>query len=177
VFVLYAVVIGIVAGYALGGRLGRLESLRIRWPWLAFAALAVQVVLFLPRVGDALGAAAPLVYVVSSLAVLVVILANVRIPGVALIAAGAACNLAAILANGGSMPASPEALASLGWTDGAGYSNSVVRPDVALAPLTDVFALPAWLPFANVFSLGDVLIAVGLAVAIAAAMRRPARVA
>jgi hypothetical protein len=174
VFVLYAVVVGIVAGYALGGRLGRVESVRLRWPWLAFAALAVQVVLFLPRVGDALGPVAPVVYVASSLAVLVVILVNVRIPGVALIAAGAACNLAAILANGGSMPASPAALASLGWTDGAGYSNSVVRPDVALAPLTDVFALPAWLPLANVFSVGDVLIAVGLAVAIAWAMRRPA---
>ena len=26
------------------------------------------------------------------------------------------------------------------------------------APLTDIFALPAWLPFANVFSIGDVLI-------------------
>ena len=176
-FVLYAVVIGIVAGYALGGRLGRMESVRIRWPWLAFAALAVQVVLFLPRVGDALGPVAPVVYVASSLAVLVVILVNVRIPGVALIGAGAACNLVAILANGGSMPASPAALASLGWTDGAGYSNSVVRPDVAIAPLTDVFALPAWLPLANVFSFGDVLIAVGLAVAIAWAMRRPAAAA
>jgi hypothetical protein len=173
VFVLYAVVIGIVVGYALGGRLEHLESVRVRWPWLAFAALAVQVVLFLPRVGDALGPAAGAVYVASSLAVLVVIIANVRIPGVALIAAGAVCNLAAILANGGSMPASPAALASLGWTDGAGYSNSVVRPDVLLAPLTDVFALPAWLPLANVFSIGDVLIAVGLAVAIARAMRRP----
>jgi len=177
VFVLYAVVIGIVAGYALGGRLGRMESVRIRWRWLAFAALAVQVVLFLPRVGDALGPVAPVVYVASSLAVLVVILVNVRIPGVALIGAGAACNLVAILANGGSMPASPAALASLGWTDGAGYSNSVVRPDVAIAPLTDVFALPAWLPLANVFSFGDVLIAVGLAVAIAWAMRRPAAAA
>jgi hypothetical protein len=174
VFVLYAVVVGIVVGYALGGRLERIGSVGVRWPWLAFAALAVQVVLFLPRVGDALGPAAPAVYVASSLAVLVVILANVRIPGVALIAAGAASNLAAILANGGSMPASPDALASLGWTDGAGYSNSVVRPDAVLAPLTDVFALPAWLPLANVFSVGDVLIAVGLAVAIAWAMRRPA---
>jgi hypothetical protein len=127
--------------------------------------------------GDALGPAAPVVYVASSLAVLVVIFANVRIPGVALLAAGATCNLAAILANGGSMPASPAALASLGWSDAAGYSNSVVRPDAALAALTDIFALPAWLPFANVFSVGDVLIAVGLATAIALAMRRPAEAA
>ena len=38
--------------------------------------------------------------------------------------------------------------------------------------LTDVFAVPAWVPFANVFSVGDVLIAVGIAWAIAATMRR-----
>jgi hypothetical protein len=39
-------------------------------------------------------------------------------------------------------------------------------------PLTDIFALPGWLPFANVFSIGDVLIGVGLVVVIAAGMRR-----
>lgn len=184
-FILYAVLAGIVAGYLLGGRLERIGSVHVRWPWLAIAALAVQVVLFLPGLGDALGPAAPAVYVASNLAIVAVIVANVRIPGVALLAAGAACNLAAILANGGYMPASAGALASLGWSAAPGYSNSVVRPeaqldavtDVALAQLTDLYALPAWLPFANVFSVGDVLIAVGLAIAIAWAMRRPAPVA
>ena len=52
--------------------------------------------------------------------------------------------------------------------------NSVVLAEPALRPLTDIFALPAWLPMANVFSVGDVLIAVGIAWTIAAAMRRPA---
>ena len=33
----------------------------------------------------------------------------------------------------------------------------------ALQPLTDIFAVPAWVPLANVFSVGDVLIAVGVA--------------
>ena len=56
-----------------------------------------------------------------------------------------------------------------------GFSNSVVVADPALRPLTDIFALPAWLPFANVFSIGDVLIGVGIAVVIALAMRRDAR--
>jgi hypothetical protein len=39
--------------------------------------------------------------------------------------------------------------------------------------LTDVFAMPAWLPFANVFSVGDILIAAGVATTIVLAMRRP----
>jgi hypothetical protein len=44
-----------------------------------------------------------------------------------------------------------------------------------LEPLTDVFALPAWLPFANVFSAGDVLIAVGVVIVIVGGMRRARR--
>jgi len=39
--------------------------------------------------------------------------------------------------------------------------------------LTDIFALPRWMPLANIFSIGDVLIGIGVAIAIAAAMRRP----
>ena len=43
--------------------------------------------------------------------------------------------------------------------------------DPALRPLTDIFALPTWIPFANVFSVGDVLIGVGVAIVIAVGMR------
>ena len=53
-----------------------------------------------------------------------------------------------------------------------GFSNSAVLEDPALAPLTDIFALPAWLPFSNVFSIGDVLIALGIVLVIAIGMRR-----
>jgi len=47
---------------------------------------------------------------------------------------------------------------------------AVARP--VLEPLTDIFALPRWVPFSNVFSVGDVFIATGVAVVIAWAMRR-----
>ena len=53
----------------------------------------------------------------------------------------------------------------IGETVGEGYSNSVVLADPALRPLTDIFATPAWLPLSNVFSIGDVLISVGLGLA------------
>lgn len=42
-----------------------------------------------------------------------------------------------------------------------------------LRPLTDIFAIPAGLPLANVFSIGDVLIGIGIAAVLALAMRRP----
>jgi hypothetical protein len=102
-------------------------------------------------------------------------LPGVGVPGLAVVALGAAANLAAIVANGGYMPADPGALALAGETVGPGYSNSVVLAEPALRPLTDLYALPAGVPFASVFSVGDLLIAVGITLAIAAAMRRTPR--
>lgn len=173
-FILYAIPIGIALGLLAGGRIDRLGDLRLRWAPLALFGLFVQVLLFADPVGDAVGAAAPSIYVLSTAAVLVAVLRDLRVPGMAIIAIGAAGNLAAIVANGGYMPADPVALASVVDPSG-GYSNSVVVADPALRPLTDLFALPAAFPFANVFSLGDVAIGVGVAAVIVAAMRaRPA---
>jgi hypothetical protein len=175
VFLLYAVAAGIVVGLLLGGRLDRLDGLRLRWVPLALAGLVVQIVLFVRPVGDAVGSLGPPIYVASTVAVLAFVVRNVRVAGMAVVALGAASNFAAIVVNGGYMPASASALAVAGLDPSVGYSNSVVLPDPALAPLTDIFALPAWLPLANVFSVGDLLIGVGVAVAIAVSMRgRPA---
>ena len=170
-FILYAIPIGIVAGWLAGGHLDRLSALRIRWAPVALIGLLVQVVLFSGPFASSIGDAAPAIYVASSIAVLAVVLRNLDIAWVWLIAVGAGCNLAAIVANGGWMPADPRALASVGAAPG-GPSNSIVVTDPVLAPLTDLFALPAWLPFANVFSIGDVLMAIGIAATIASAMRR-----
>jgi hypothetical protein len=169
-FILYGIVAGLVLGRVLGGRLDRLAALRFRLAPLALAALAVQIALFSPLADGLSDGIARGIYVVSTAIVAVVVLANIRIPGVSLVVAGAASNLAAIIANGGAMPASPAALAALGMGV-AGNTNSVVLDRPALEPLTDVFAMPEWLPFANVFSVGDVLIGIGVAVAIAAGMR------
>ncbi len=172
-FILYAIPIGIAAGYLLGGRLTRLAELQLRWVPLALVGLLVQVILF-SDLGSRLGDAAPAIYVGSNLLVFAAVLRNVRVPGLVLAAIGAACNLAAIIANEGYMPADPDAFASVGL-DPSGYVNSVVLPDPSLRLLTDIFAMPAWVPAANVFSIGDLLIGTGVAVTIALAMRRPAR--
>lgn len=169
-FILYAIPLGIVLGYLLGGRLERLAALDFRWAWLAIAGLVAQVALFSTAVSDIVGEAGPPLYVASTAAVLIAVARNVRIPGMVLVLVGATSNLLAILANGGVMPASPEAAAAL-EAGGEGFSNSVVMTDPALRPLTDIFALPTWIPFANVFSIGDVLIGLGVVAVIALGMR------
>ena len=171
VFPLYAVVIGLVVGLAAGGSIANLGRLHIRWAGLALAGLLAQLILFAEPVAARVGDAGPPIYVASSVIVLVALLRNLDISGLRLMAVGALSNLAAIVANGGSMPASPDALAALGKSVGEAYSNSVAAADPALAGLTDVYALPGWLPFANVFSIGDALIGAGIALAIVAGMR------
>jgi hypothetical protein len=171
-FMLWAIPIGMLAGLAIGGSLGNLSGFRFRWSWLAVIGLIVQVALF-TRTGDQLaGAAGPAIYVLSTAAVFVAVLRNIRLPGMAIVALGSVSNLAAITVNGGAMPADPAALAIAGL-DGAGeHTNSVVLAEPALRLLTDIFGIPAWLPFANVFSVGDVLIGAGIVIVIAALMRR-----
>src|SRR4029079_16315647 len=186
-FILYAVPIGLMLGLLLGGRPAGLASLPFRFGWVMVAGLLVQVVLFSTDVSDVVRARGPPLYMLSTAAgvlsapiymlstcvVIVAVLLNLRIPGMALMALGAISNLVAIVLNGGYMPADAGARAALGKTPPTTYSNSAIVAEPVLKPLTDIFALPTWLPFHNVFSVGDVLIAVGVVVVIVAAMRRP----
>jgi hypothetical protein len=171
-FILYAVIIGVVVGLIGGGKLSAIGDLRFRWAPLVIAGFLAQVVLFSDAVAERVGDLGPALYIGSTLVVVVAVLRNRAIPGMPLVALGAASNLAAIVANGGFMPASPAAMAALGKDVPTIYSNSAVLAQPALAPLTDIFALPSWLPLNNIFSIGDVLLAVGVALAIATAMRR-----
>jgi hypothetical protein len=173
VFIVYAIAIGLVLGLVFGGSLDALGNLRFRWPWLAIGGLVVQIALFSDPVAGVIGGAGVPIYVASSVAVLIAVLRNIPLRGLILVAAGALSNLAAIVANGGYMPADPGALALAGLPPKAGFSNSITTGDPALRPLTDQFALPAWVPLANVFSVGDVLIALGMIVVIVVGMRRP----
>lgn len=168
---LYAIVIGLLLSLATGGRLAGLASIRLRYLWLAAAGFLIQVVIFFGPVSVQVGDLGPPLYVASTAIVLAVVIANRRIPGLWIVIVGAACNLAAILANGGYMPADPDALASLGHGVNPGYSNSQVVAEPALRLLTDIFALPQGLPYANVFSVGDVLIGVGVVAVIVLATR------
>lgn len=175
-FILYAVALGVLMGFVSGGRLAGLADLRFRWSGLIMGGLIVQAILFSAPVAERVGGLGAPIYVLSTAAVLVALIRNVAITGLPIVALGATSNVAAIIANRGYMPAAPDALAAFGRATIDGYSNSTVISQPALEPLTDLFALPRFLPFANVFSVGDLLIGIGVAVAIAWAMRHEHRV-
>jgi hypothetical protein len=162
---LYAIAAGLIAGWLAGGRLSALAGVRLRlWP-LAVAGLLFQLALFSAPVAAQVGGLGPPLYVGSTAVVLVALLANFELPGFGLVAVGAVLNLAAIVANGGQMPASAQAMALAHGSaaePAAGFSNSVlIGPTTWLPWLGDVFALPQGIPLANVFSIGDVLIGLG----------------
>jgi len=106
----------------------------------------------------------------------VVLLRNVKVVGFPLIAVGAGLNLLAISANSGYMPSSPEAWQTLNGVAAlptAQYTNSALAGTATVFPyLGDIMVLPRPLPFANVFSIGDVLIGLGAALFLVWTMRR-----
>ena len=163
-----------LAGVALtGGDLRQLADLRLASKGLLYLALAVQVLItdFLttwPR--PVLVAAHLVTYVAAGL----IVWRNRRLPGLPLLAAGAACNGVTIAANSGTLPASAAALRRAGIRiDPADFSNSGVLAHPRLAWLGDAFAVPAGWPLANVFSVGDVLIVLGATWCLHRVCRRP----
>lgn len=170
---------GFLLAPLLGGRWSRLAKLRLRAVWLFYVAIVMQLVAFPVKVmpwhtSDRIGV---VLWLISYGLFAVAIAANFRISGIPLIAAGLASNLLAITTNGGHMPALPSALRAAGMHFATGTNrNSAVLHSPHLAWLVDRWAAPSWVPWANVFSVGDVLIMAGgllFALGATGALRRP----
>jgi hypothetical protein len=145
------------------GRLSALGDLRLRRPGLALAGIAVQVVITSLLTGGSAGLHEA-AHVVSYALLGACAWANRRVPGIALVAAGGLLNLVAIVANAGVMPADPDLVVQAAQRGGEGFVNSGVIADPRLAFLGDVIATPRSWPLANVYSVGDVVILVGVVV-------------
>jgi hypothetical protein len=183
-FLLIAIVVGFAIGLATGGRPHNLLRLNLRWNGLVFLALAVQVVIssgWLPG-GPTLVRS---LYVLSNVVAMIWLGRNIRLRGMPCLALGAISNLVAIVANEGRMPVDGALLlrargAAAQTTGALGQvpSNRVlVTAQTPLAWLGDRFLLARPFPFPTVFSIGDLLIGLGIAWVIAVGMRPPARVA
>jgi uncharacterized protein DUF5317 len=145
-----------------GGRLSALGDLRLRGGWLIAVAIGAQIVIIsvVPEGDKAVHNAVHLA--TYGLAAAYAWL-NRRVAGIAIAAVGGLCNIVAIAANGGVMPADPDALRTAGMIASDGeFQNSVGIEDARLGWLGDVFAVPASWPVHNVFSFGDVLLVLGV---------------
>jgi hypothetical protein len=182
VLVALAASIALATALITGGRLANLARVQLRRSSLLPLALGAQIVVISLLPGAAPGLH-KVVHVATYGALALFMWSNRRLPGLKLIASGAATNAAAIIANGGVMPASAAALARAGMPadKGAEFANSAALAAPKLSWLGDVFAIPASWPLSNVFSVGDLLIAIGLTITLhscsqSALARRPRQV-
>jgi hypothetical protein len=155
-----------------GGRLLRLAELRLRLPGLALAGIGVQVLIVTVAPGGLAGLH-EILHVASYALLGAFGWANRRVTGVPVLLAGGALNVAPIVANGGVMPADPAVADVAAVQSRAGeFVNSVPVSEAHLGFLGDVLATPASLPLHNVYSPGDLVIVLGLAIVVHAACHR-----
>ncbi|HEY5033495.1 MAG TPA: DUF5317 family protein [Candidatus Dormibacteraeota bacterium] len=156
---LVALVIGLLAGVATGGKLGNVANLGIRWPWLVVAALVVREAAVLSPLSGVDGV--QYVYV-AALAALVAWTAwhTTRLRGAWIVAIGAALNLLVVVANGARMPVAP---ALAGHLVDRGHIGQYVLmgSGTNLGWLGDWIGVPG--PLGGAYSPGDVVIAIGIA--------------
>lgn len=179
-----AIVVSIVAALLRGGRFTRLVSFPLRWGLLAVAAFAIQA-LFIYQMpvqkGIGVWGWQEVLFVVSHLLLLAVVWANRRLPGVKLIGLGLLLNLTVMVANGGWMPVTPEAVVKAGHTGLVPslepgtrvYSSKniiLAAEQTKLRFLSDVFVLSKPFPIPTIFSIGDVFVAAGVFLLIQGAM-------
>jgi Family of unknown function (DUF5317) len=174
-FLVAPFIIGLAISCLAGGDLGRLQHTRSRGTLLAATALLMQVLLFSPLLETREWAIryGPYAYLLSMVAVFVVIAANIplqirRIQRVALVGAalGVLLNCIVVGANGAYMPrmAADSHPAVPSPADAGRLVNvAPMGEDTRLAVLGDILPEPGWWPLSNVLSVGDLLLATGLA--------------
>jgi uncharacterized protein DUF5317 len=187
VFLFFAVIAAaLVIAVVLGGDVRRLSQLRIRHVELLIAALAAKVSVALLGTSHsqaALNAARPL-NVIGGVLLLGVVILNRRIPGAILFGVGLVSNLAAILWFGGRMPVllpsgfepiPGGALPAL--RAGSDPLHVLLSQPTGLWFLGDVFQIPGILGRTSLVSIGDLLMAAGIAYLIIRWCHRPRPVA
>ncbi len=159
-FLLPSLLLGLVFAVVLGGKPGRLAHVRFRLTWAVPLALAIQLVIF-SRLGDGLEPRTiEELHIASYVVLLGFAAANLRVRALVPVLLGLVANAAAILANHGLMPVSPGAARTVGISPGV--HDNVFVGHGRLGFLGDVFAMPSEFPLANVFSVGDILIGIGM---------------
>ena len=166
----FALVVGSLAGRAVGGSWRALSEVRFRHPSFVLGAIAAQAALELPGIRSWPSSLRFAIVVVTYLVVGWWVFENARASS-----GGWALNLLAIVLNGG-MPVSESALDRAGIAPSTSVIHGhlskhvLVNHGTVLRVLGDVIPL-SW--FRSVISPGDIVMAVGIGLLVAAAMRTP----
>ncbi|MCS7198039.1 MAG: DUF5317 domain-containing protein [Candidatus Bipolaricaulota bacterium] len=169
---LWALLLGLVIGLIRHRGLAHLAKLKLRASGLVLLAVLIQI-LILPLGQNA----TPIVtwgmeywHIASYMLLLLFAVINYRERALWPMALGMLSNFIVITVNGGHMPASLDALRAAGriatverlLTDGVSGNVMLMSEQTRLNFLGDILWLPSWVPFANAFSIGDLLLGAGV---------------
>ncbi|MGH2355719.1 MAG: DUF5317 domain-containing protein [Chloroflexota bacterium] len=165
-----AILAGVLAGWMRGGQLWAIGAARIRLAWLIPLGLAAQVVMIGATGLDVPWWVLPL-HLATYALLFTTIVANWRMSGLPVIGVGLLMNALVIFSNGGLMPQAPETLHVMHAGEEIAIGQHIPRSKDVLLPraqthlwwLSDVVTMPRGSPVQMVFSLGDVVVALGLA--------------
>jgi len=174
------ILFALLLGWITGGKFSRLADAKIRFGWMIFLPLALYLICWLPPFLK-LTWFARTTNVIERAALITVGIANWRLPGVKLMVVGLILNAIAIVANGGLMPADPQALAAAFGDEYLRHAmtathvrSAIMDTSTELGFLCDIIA--AKRPFVAipaVYSIGDLVMSVGIFIAIISIMRTP----
>lgn len=167
-----SLIIAVIIGLLMKGKISNLGRLDLKYVYLIFAAYLIQV-------GIAFGAPRwdfggyPYLHIFSYLLLFFSLYRNRLIPGMRYIFGGTAMNFAVIAVNGGRMPVRadviPEQMAALLAT-AKGGTHVLINETTKLAFLADIFYIS--LPYQNsLISIGDIVIDFGILVLVVRGMK------
>lgn len=172
---LFALVAGLLVGLGRAGWQHRPYQIPVlQSTWLAFVAFFPQIlVAYLPATRYLLADWLASTVLVASLILFAAFAwRNRHLSGMPILLTGLALNLIVIVANGGWMPISPQTASRLTGNDIlalVGLGSRFGQKDILLLSqnmrfefLADRFLLPNWIPYKVAFSLGDVLVSLGI---------------
>ncbi|MEA1964723.1 MAG: DUF5317 domain-containing protein [Candidatus Aerophobetes bacterium] len=172
-------VFSLIVGLLRRGRWEGLANLPIKKVGLIISAFLIQYILvfFGERGFQLFSKIGVYLHIFSYVLLLMALLYSREIKGMKLIGIGVAINFIAILANGGQMPVSAEALLKADMNDMLSllYNKSYVVHTLLtekshLKFLTDIIPLPHPYPKPRVLSVGDIVMSIGLFILIQCSM-------
>lgn len=180
-FVLIVLACSLILSLATGGRLRYVEGFRLRVLPLGIGAFVLQVLMFTARGELLLGSLLPLAYMCSLLMLLAFLVLNWKVAGVPVLLAGLLLNVVVIGANGGRMPANPQALIATGQADraellvqeGAAANVVLMSDETHLNALGDYIVLPFLGSLGSAYSVGDLVALAGEALLVYGMVRKP----
>ena len=151
-----------------------IENKNIKFYWLILLGFTIQIAIFNEKFAQSkLNYLTPVFYILSLIVLLIFLWANVKeYNGIKITTLGFIFNVLVILANKGYMPQSIKQLAISGQTEkikllikyGHFYNATIMTNKTKLNLLGDRILLSIFGKFKTVYSIGDIIIMIGIAI-------------